>query len=45
MLAVAPRGVAIGTDEVHIGIGGAVYDSYGKSVRLPEPRSRTCTPG
>lgn len=34
MLAVAPRGVAIGTDEVHIGIGGAVYDTYGKSVLL-----------
>ena len=34
MLAVAPRGVAIGTDELHIGIGGAVYDTYGKSVLL-----------
>jgi len=34
MLAVAPRGVAMGTDEVHIGIGGAVYDTYGKSVLL-----------
>lgn len=34
MLAVAPRGVAMGTDELHIGIGGAVYDTYGKSVLL-----------
>jgi hypothetical protein len=34
LLAVAPRGVAIGTDELHIGIGGAVYDTYGKSVLL-----------
>lgn len=34
MLAVAPRGVAMGTDEVHVGIGGAVYDTYGKSVLL-----------
>ena len=34
MLAVAPRGVAMGTDEVHIGIGGAVYDTYSKSVLL-----------
>jgi len=34
MLAVAPRGVAIGTDELHIGIGGAVYDTYGRSVLL-----------
>lgn len=30
----APRSVAIGTDELHIGIGGAVYDTYGKSVLL-----------
>lgn len=34
MLAVAPRGVTIGTDELHIGIGGAVYDTYGRSVLL-----------
>lgn len=34
LLAVAPRGVAIGTDELHIGIGGAVYDMYGRSVLL-----------
>jgi hypothetical protein len=34
MLVVAPRGVAMGTDELHIGIGGTVYDTYGKSVLL-----------
>ena len=33
-LAVAPRGVGIGTDEVHIGIGAYTYDTYGKSVLL-----------
>ena len=38
MLAVAPRGVGIGTDEVHIGIGAAVYDTYGKSVLLSRPQ-------
>lgn len=34
MLAVAPRGVAKGTDELHIGIGNATYDTYGKSILL-----------
>ena len=38
MLAVAPRGVGIVTDEVHIGIGAAVYDTYGKSVLLSRPQ-------
>lgn len=34
MLAVAARGVSVGTDELHIGVGGSVYDTYGRSVLL-----------
>jgi hypothetical protein len=40
MLTAAPRGVALGTDEVHIGIGTAAYDVYGKSVLLSRPQVR-----
>jgi hypothetical protein len=34
MLAVAARGVSVGTDELHTGVGGSVYDTYGRSVLL-----------
>lgn len=40
MLALAPRGTAIGTDEVHVGIGAYRYDTYGKSVLLSRAQVR-----